>query len=215
MKRNGLYFKRDERVCPQCLAVSGDDWSQCQGSCPMQASPHFDPSRLREGERCSCGATREWRNTAGIWVCVECGTPAHARHQASPLMVDEKIMPIKELIIYHATHLKELEERISVLREILRRMRWHDQGGYPGLHDGKWSFISTSLPQTTPEELDELFKLVGITPDEIESLGPCEECANAQEYEDGTRSERGYEEPCSTCKRPRHSNFVPMEKITR
>lgn len=29
--------------CRKCSYVSGDDWSQCDGSCPMQGSPHFDP----------------------------------------------------------------------------------------------------------------------------------------------------------------------------
>lgn len=27
--------------CPKCKAISGDDWSQCQGVCPMDGSPHF------------------------------------------------------------------------------------------------------------------------------------------------------------------------------
>jgi hypothetical protein len=29
-------------TCPKCGAVSGDDWSQCKGTCPMTMSPHFD-----------------------------------------------------------------------------------------------------------------------------------------------------------------------------
>ena len=28
--------------CPKCGAVSGDDWSQCKGVCPVECSPHFD-----------------------------------------------------------------------------------------------------------------------------------------------------------------------------
>lgn len=27
--------------CPKCDFTSGDDWSQCQGSCPMKESPHY------------------------------------------------------------------------------------------------------------------------------------------------------------------------------
>lgn len=27
--------------CPKCGAESGDDWSQCRGSCPMSGSPHY------------------------------------------------------------------------------------------------------------------------------------------------------------------------------
>ena len=44
--------------CPKCDAVSGDNWSQCEGSCPMPMSPHFDASlptaaeaRRRVGDR--------------------------------------------------------------------------------------------------------------------------------------------------------------------
>jgi len=38
-------------TCPKCGAVSGDDWSQCGGSCPMPGSPHYAgfehrPSRI-------------------------------------------------------------------------------------------------------------------------------------------------------------------------
>lgn len=29
-------------TCPKCGATSGDDWSQCKGSCPMPGSPHYD-----------------------------------------------------------------------------------------------------------------------------------------------------------------------------
>lgn len=28
--------------CPKCRATSGDDWSRCNGKCPMEMSPHFD-----------------------------------------------------------------------------------------------------------------------------------------------------------------------------
>jgi len=27
--------------CPKCGYPSGDDWSQCKGSCPHPGSPHF------------------------------------------------------------------------------------------------------------------------------------------------------------------------------
>ena len=30
--------------CPKCGALSGDDWSQCGGSCPMPASPYYHES---------------------------------------------------------------------------------------------------------------------------------------------------------------------------
>jgi hypothetical protein len=39
-------------TCPKCGAESGDDWSQCEGSCPIPASPHYRVSP----PRCeSCG----------------------------------------------------------------------------------------------------------------------------------------------------------------
>lgn len=33
--------------CPKCSATSGGDWAQCQGSCPLPASPHYDRSDKR------------------------------------------------------------------------------------------------------------------------------------------------------------------------
>lgn len=30
-------------ACPKCKNTSGDDWTQCRGSCPMPMSPHFNP----------------------------------------------------------------------------------------------------------------------------------------------------------------------------
>jgi len=32
--------KRDIQ-CPKCGYLSGDDWSQCKGECPMIGSPHY------------------------------------------------------------------------------------------------------------------------------------------------------------------------------
>lgn len=29
--------------CPKCGAESGDDWSRCDGVCPIQSSPHHRP----------------------------------------------------------------------------------------------------------------------------------------------------------------------------
>ena len=31
----------EAKKCPKCGAVSGDDWSQCKGSCPMPGSPYY------------------------------------------------------------------------------------------------------------------------------------------------------------------------------
>lgn len=40
-----VYAKPPRQRCPKCKTTSGDDWSQCQGSCPMPMSPHYDPAR--------------------------------------------------------------------------------------------------------------------------------------------------------------------------
>lgn len=104
----------------------------------------------------------------------------------------------------------------KVLRAILKRMRWDDQGGYPSRYDGKWQFVSAGLPQTTPAELDTLFAFAGIVPDEIQSLGDCETCKHSKLYADGSRGEQGYStRECSTCKRPRMSNYEPLTKIRK
>jgi hypothetical protein len=31
--------------CPKCGATSGDDWTQCNGECPMPCSPHYKPAK--------------------------------------------------------------------------------------------------------------------------------------------------------------------------
>ena len=44
---------------------------------------------------------------------------------------------------------------VTALRRVLKRLRWNNQGGYSGyLGGGKWDFTSTSLPQTSPSELN-------------------------------------------------------------
>lgn len=104
----------------------------------------------------------------------------------------------------------------QILRTVLKRARWDDQGGYVSyLGNREWAFVSGGLPQATPDEWNALFDLAGITPDVIQSLGSCEECAHAKVFPDGSRAERGYERPCLTCKRPKMSNFEPLVKITK
>jgi hypothetical protein len=34
--------------CPKCRKISGDDWTQCGGVCPIAMSPHYRPDRLPE-----------------------------------------------------------------------------------------------------------------------------------------------------------------------
>lgn len=101
------------------------------------------------------------------------------------------------------------EENLAALREVLFRLRWDNQDGFSGYRgDGKWDFTSTSIPQTTPEELNQLMDLAGIIPDEIKVVGRCEDCKHSINGQ-----ERGYKQPCLTCLRPSHANnFEPREE---
>lgn len=122
----------------------------------------------------------------------------------------EKIIPLSEQVAALHEDRAALTKGIATLRRLLRSMRWHDQGGYVSRSDGKWDFVSTGLPQTTPEDLDELFALAGIEPDEVVPKGNCFHCKHARE--DG--SERGYDQPCCSCTRPYHSHFVAASRLT-
>lgn len=104
-----------------------------------------------------------------------------------------------------------MKKGLDALRAVLRRMRWNDQGGYPGLYKGKWTFVSTGLPQTTPKELNALFAMAGIVPDEIQSIGDCETC----KFSENGR-ERGWRDThCIHCKRPKMSEYKPMPKARK
>ena len=35
--------------CPKCQALSGDDWSQCVGDCPMPGSPYYKRPEPKNG----------------------------------------------------------------------------------------------------------------------------------------------------------------------
>ena len=112
----------------------------------------------------------------------------------------------------HADRVREslaVKKGLAALRDILKRMRWDDQGGYPSYYgNGRWGFVTTGLPQTTPDELNTLFAMVGVVPDKIESLGDCRDCAHSI-----GGHERGYVRPCLDCKRPRMSNFKLGKKV--
>lgn len=106
---------------------------------------------------------------------------------------------------------REIRDARAVLQRVLFDMRSPEQGGYLSRTRGKWDFVSSSLGQLTPDELDALFAFAGIEPDEIEVVGSCWNCANSK---DGR--ERGYERPCLTCLRPSHINgFVPKERLEK
>jgi hypothetical protein len=106
---------------------------------------------------------------------------------------------------------QEVAHGIQVLRDILKRKRWDDQGGYAGYRgNGKWDFVSTGLAHVTPKELNALFALVGVVPDAIVAKGACKDCRNSKDgYEQGYSTHA-----CITCKRPKMSNFAPFRKNT-
>ncbi len=98
---------------------------------------------------------------------------------------------------------------LEVLSRVLQRLRDDEQGGYPSYAgNGRWGFVSTGLPQVTPDELNALFAAVGIKPDVIQSKGSCTTCMFAK---DG--HERGYAQPCSGCSRPVMSNYIPKRGL--
>ncbi len=100
---------------------------------------------------------------------------------------------------------------IEALRSILKRLRDDAQGGYSSYEgNGEWSFASTSLPQTTPEQLNALFALAGLEPDVIVPKGSCGTCIFAT-----NGRERGWSSPCCSCSRPLMSNFVPEKGFKR
>lgn len=35
-------------LCGKCQASSGDDWTQCNGRCPVVGSPHFNRAEYRK-----------------------------------------------------------------------------------------------------------------------------------------------------------------------
>ena len=91
---------------------------------------------------------------------------------------------------------------MEALRGVLIRMRSERQDGYNCYSgEGNWHFSSTGL-SVYPEELNALFDMAGITPDEIQSLGKCKDCIHSL-----NGRERGYDMPCCKCLRPKHDLF--------
>ena len=101
---------------------------------------------------------------------------------------------------------------IEVLRRGLWSERWHNQGGYVCRSKNGWDFASSPVGQFTPDEMDALFAMAGLTPDVIDPLGSCSECKHAEVAPNGKRYERGWVGgKCPPCERPRMTNFEPVE----
>lgn len=51
IKPDRLPIKHPTGGCPKCGASSGDSWAQCEGSCPMPMSPHYNIAAASEYPR--------------------------------------------------------------------------------------------------------------------------------------------------------------------
>ena len=106
---------------------------------------------------------------------------------------------------------KTLKKGLDALRAVLKRMRWDDQGGYPQRYNGEWVCASAGLGLANSKELDALFAMAGIVPDEIQPIGHCKTC----KFSDGGR-ERGWRGThCIHCNRPKMSEFKPKPKARK
>lgn len=101
-----------------------------------------------------------------------------------------------------------MDNRIKLLRQLLRRMRNTAQDGYADVRDGKFE-RSRALPAPTVDELDALFSLAGLVPDEIQINGTCRTCVFG--CPDG--GDQGWSTPCCSCARPKMTNFVPLARV--
>lgn len=99
---------------------------------------------------------------------------------------------------------------IEALRNVLRRLRNDAQGGYDNVSGGRF-LHATSLSMVSAAELDQLFALAGIKPDEIKINGDCKSCC----WGDARGGDLGWANPCCGCSRPKMTNFVPLAGLTK
>jgi hypothetical protein len=103
---------------------------------------------------------------------------------------------------------KAVDPRIKLLRTLLQRMRNSEQGGYDDVRHG--SFVrAIPFPYPTVEELNALFSLAGIVPDAIPINGTCATCV----FGNPRLGDQGWAQPCSSCSRPKMTNFVPLAAV--
>jgi len=123
----------------------------------------------------------------------------------------EQIVDLRTQVASLREDRAKLTKGLAALRKLLRAMRSHHLGGYMSYNGaGKWSFATTGMAQTTPEDLNVLFAFAGIEPDEIKPLGSCFRCQHAKI--DGSR--RGWDMPCAACNGARLNKFVPADRLT-
>lgn len=111
-------------ACPKCGATSGNDWSQCNGSCPMYGSPHFKPKanahqvelpELPEGTQ---GTFYEPGYTADQMRAYALAT-LQAKPAARNIAAELSLMvlcAVKDLPGLHANMLKDIESAIEANR---------------------------------------------------------------------------------------------------
>ena len=78
----------DPITCPKCQATSGDNWTQCQGRCPMSMSPHYDEAWTPNEE----AEERPTRDDEPFVVLAPDRPPAprHIEWRAGPPPYDER-----------------------------------------------------------------------------------------------------------------------------
>lgn len=80
--------------CQKCGAKSGDDWSQCKGSCPEPASPHYRPHlEMTLGATCVATASPRKRSGGNLTITL---SPKH--RAALESMAREEDMSMSQLI---------------------------------------------------------------------------------------------------------------------
>ena len=104
-----------------------------------------------------------------------------------------------------------IEQIRSLLHDVLMRLRWDDQHGFPGFRNGKWDGDNHGLPVVSTQELTKLMAFAGVVPDEIIPKGACRDCKFAVCNEGGEPTERGWAPPCVSCLRPYHDCFEQIK----
>lgn len=92
----------------------------------------------------------------------------------------------------------------EVIQSLLERFR-SSQGGHDCWTGKGWSYIATTV-WLEASEVSALFAIAGVKPEVTPRKGVCADCAHSK-----NGHERGYSHPCSGCRRPRMSNFLPKE----
>jgi hypothetical protein len=86
--------------CPKCEAVSGDDWGQCEGECPMSSSPHFSYSCRVRFDGSLTSAQKTWLEENTGYVLIGPPRPGVSYYDVGTLYADgthEPSAPMKPI----------------------------------------------------------------------------------------------------------------------